>query len=230
MGLDDAEQARLVLHAQVAHFVQEEGPAVALFQESFLPAGRPGECALLVSKEFALEEFPGDCRAIDGDQRQLMPCAVVVDHPRGQFLARTGLAEDQNVQIALGRALNRAPRLAHDGTGPKQENRVRLGVAQPFRLQFQGVNLLHGMQPRCGNTRGRQQELQIEFVVGASRRMGMNRQGPDRHPSHHQRRRHQDAGIGHRGLFRAGGNQGAFQCLCSTYNDFTWQGRNRAVY
>src|SRR3546814_18024998 len=58
---------RLHLH----DFIQKEGPAIRELEAAFSTSGGPGESALLVAEDLALEQGLRDCRAVDRHDRSL---------------------------------------------------------------------------------------------------------------------------------------------------------------
>ena len=72
-----------------------------------------GECAREVTEQFALGKALGQGRAIHVDQRLVRPRRAVVDRPRHQLLARTGLAQDQHRELAPCHGLDLLVQRAH---------------------------------------------------------------------------------------------------------------------
>ncbi len=66
--LDDAQDAGLVVGAQVADLVEEEGAPVRFGEQSGGRLRGPGEGALLEAEEFALEKLARNGRAVDHHQ------------------------------------------------------------------------------------------------------------------------------------------------------------------
>ena len=62
----------------------------------------PGERALDVAEQLALQQALGQGAAVDADIRAGRPRAEVVDGPRDQLLARAGLADDQDAGARRG--------------------------------------------------------------------------------------------------------------------------------
>ena len=60
---------------------------------------RPGEGALLVAEDLALEKLRRDCRAVDGDEGLGAARRDLVQQAGRHFLARPGFAGDQHRQI-----------------------------------------------------------------------------------------------------------------------------------
>ena len=76
-------------------------------------AGRAGERALLVAKQFRLDQVLRQGRAVDLDERALRPAAAHVNGVGDQFLADAVLAVDQDIGIALGHGIDQVEQLAH---------------------------------------------------------------------------------------------------------------------
>ena len=79
----------------------------------FASSSRPGlrSCApvnapFLVAEDFGLEQRVGQRRAVHRLELVGAAPAELVDHPRDDFLARSGRAEDQHRDVGLGRGAN----------------------------------------------------------------------------------------------------------------------------
>src|SRR5262249_38559380 len=68
-ALEHTQQLRLEVGLELADLVEEERPAVGLFERAGACPGGAGERALLVPEELALEEVRRDRAAIDDDER-----------------------------------------------------------------------------------------------------------------------------------------------------------------
>ena len=113
--IEEAQQLRLGRQAQVADFVKEHGAAIGLLQLAHPGRARARERALLVTKELALDEVTGNCRAIDGDKRPRRPHALQVNRTRDQFLAHAALAGDKHARRSRRHAPDDAPDPPHPG-------------------------------------------------------------------------------------------------------------------
>ena len=63
--LQDPQQLGLHPQIEVTDLIQKHRPGLGLFEEAMLPLVSTGECATLVAKELALEQFPRDRRTVD---------------------------------------------------------------------------------------------------------------------------------------------------------------------
>src|ERR1044071_7707768 len=72
-----------------------------------------GEAAARVSEQLRLEERLGHTTAVHGNQRPLPPSALRMNGPCDDFLADTGLADDQNLRLRACRSRNRLAKRAH---------------------------------------------------------------------------------------------------------------------
>ena len=70
--------------------------AMRALELSQTPLLGPGERSDFVSEEFAFEQGLAEGGAIDRHEGSGRPRAVLVDHPRDQFLARPAFSQDQN--------------------------------------------------------------------------------------------------------------------------------------
>ena len=99
--LQDAQQFALHRHRHLADLVEEERAAVRLFEAPDALGAGAGERSLLVTEQLALEEIFRNGRAIDGEERPVVPCAVLVDGVSHEFFARTALAGDHDRGVAV---------------------------------------------------------------------------------------------------------------------------------
>ena len=116
------EELRLERDRQIRHLVQEERPAVRLFEEALPSPSRPGERAGFVSEELGVGEVVGDRGAVDGDERPGTTGTLVVSGASGEFLAGPGLAAEKDRDVGRGDLEDRVPqsadrtRTSHDRT------------------------------------------------------------------------------------------------------------------
>ena len=67
--LQETQQLRLALENELAHLVEKQRPLVRTQHQPAPIANRPGERALDVSEEFALEQRRRNSGAVHGDER-----------------------------------------------------------------------------------------------------------------------------------------------------------------
>ncbi len=67
-------------------------PPLALLELADAPLGRPGEGALLVAEQLALQQRLGNRRAVDRQERPVGAAAVLVEGAGDQLLAGAALA------------------------------------------------------------------------------------------------------------------------------------------
>ncbi len=109
--LEDAEELRLDRERHVADLVEEDGAARRLLEEPELHLVGPGEGALLVPEELALEERLRERGAVDSEEGLLAARGARVDRVRDDLLPGPRLAEDEHVHVRLGDA-------RHEGVDP----------------------------------------------------------------------------------------------------------------
>jgi len=76
------------------------------FEKTDLLLEGAGERTFLMAKEFALQECGRDRGAIQKDEGPLPPAAEVMNGARHQFLARAGLALDEDGCVGRGHELD----------------------------------------------------------------------------------------------------------------------------
>src|SRR5690606_37917712 len=89
--LQDPQELRLERKRHLRDLVQEEGAAIRELEASGSRPGRPGEGALLVAEDLALDQRFGDRRRVDGDERAVAAAAQGMDRARHHLLARPAL-------------------------------------------------------------------------------------------------------------------------------------------
>ena len=98
--LQHTQQVGLHVERHFTDFVEKQGAAVGLLELSGqATAAGPRKGALTVAKQFAGQQFAGQCAAIDGDEGAFRLAARLVDGPREDFLAGTGFPEQQDRQV-----------------------------------------------------------------------------------------------------------------------------------
>src|SRR5262245_27431804 len=107
------QDLRLGRQRHVADLVKKQGAAVGLLEPADAAALRPGEGALLVAEQLALQQRLRDGGAVQGQKRRLGPRAVLVDGPGHQLLARAALAGDQHRERLVGDAADGLVHLLH---------------------------------------------------------------------------------------------------------------------
>ncbi len=111
--LQQPQDLGLERQGHVSHFVEENGPVIALLELADAASFGPGEGALLVAEQLALEQGLGTGRAVEGQERCLGAGAVLVNRAGNQLLARAALAGDQNRKGLVGDAADRLEDLLH---------------------------------------------------------------------------------------------------------------------
>src|SRR3970040_1846283 len=104
--LQEPQQLGLCGKAEIADFVQEEGPAVRELDLAEAARQGPRERPFLVSEQLALDERVRDGGAIDGDERTLPTGAVEMEGPGDEFLAGSALAGDEDGRTGVGDLLD----------------------------------------------------------------------------------------------------------------------------
>ena len=118
----DALERLLLEHAQhlglggrrhVADLVQEQRAPRALLELADAAAVGPGEGALLVAEQLALQQVLRDGGAVEGQERRLGARAVLVDRPGHQLLAGAALSGDQHGKALVGDTADGLVRFLH---------------------------------------------------------------------------------------------------------------------
>jgi hypothetical protein len=102
-GLEDAEEATLEREGQLADLVEEQGAGVRLLEEPPPRPRRPGERALLVTEELALDQRRGHAARVHRHEGPAPP-ALGVQRPGDPLLADAALAVDEHRPVEGGEA------------------------------------------------------------------------------------------------------------------------------
>ncbi len=124
--LEHAQQARLGVRWQLADLVQKQGASVGGLHQSLLRPHRPGERALLVAEELVLDEPTGNRGAVDRDHGRVAALTLLVQRPRHQLLACSGLAQYEHRRIRGSHLVDAREHIPHDLATP---DHARDGVA-----------------------------------------------------------------------------------------------------
>src|SRR6185312_6356130 len=127
-ALEDAQELRLHLQGELGDLVEEEGAAVGHLEQAGLGLDGASEGAALVPEELALEEGVGEGGAVDPHVRRRAPRRAPVDRVGDDVLARPGLAQEDDREVALSEEIDDAIELAHAVVD--DDDRRRLAVAR----------------------------------------------------------------------------------------------------
>ena len=116
--LEHAQELGLERRRDVADLVEEERAAVRQLEAADLLRDRPGEGALLVAEQLALQQVERDGRAVELDEGAPAARAELVDRPRDQLLAGARLAQEQHRGIGRRHALDLLERPLQGPAGP----------------------------------------------------------------------------------------------------------------
>jgi len=97
--LQDTQQLGLRLRGQFADLVEENGAAVREFEATLALHGGAGEGALFMTKQLALDQVLRQRGTVHADERLVAARAARVHRARDQFLAGTGLADQQHTRV-----------------------------------------------------------------------------------------------------------------------------------
>ena len=94
--LQHAQQLDLHVHRHVADFIEEQGAAVGQLETADAVGMGPGEGALAVAEQLALQQFLGDGATVDRHEQAALALRTVVQAARHQLLAGAAFAGDQH--------------------------------------------------------------------------------------------------------------------------------------
>ena len=138
--LDRAQQLALHARRDLAYFVQEQRPPVSGLEKPPLRLDRAGERPPHVPEQLALHQRFGYRRAVDRDERGVLPFAPGVQRGGDQLLPGSALPQDHHVGVGGGDPVDQLVDLEH-----------RLAAADdplegglPLDLLSKGPSPLHG--------------------------------------------------------------------------------------
>ncbi|MNE19997.1 hypothetical protein D3C80_1130990 [compost metagenome] len=111
--LNRAQQFDLHGQRQVGDFVEEQGAAVGCLEQAGLVFDGAAEAAFAMAEKLALQQFRGNRRAVDRNERLIGARALIVDQARDQLLAAAGLSADVYRRMAAGQFGDVFAQVAH---------------------------------------------------------------------------------------------------------------------
>ena len=116
--LQDAQDLDLCLLGHLPDLVEEDGAAVGQLESADAALHRARERASLVAEQLGLEQRGGQRRAVELDERAIMPLAVEMDRARDQLLTGTRLPGDQDRGVGARHPSHFFERLEERWAGP----------------------------------------------------------------------------------------------------------------
>ena len=98
--LQDSEQRDLGLHRQLAHFVEEDRPAVRELETAEAPLCRAGERAFFVAEQLRRDQLARDGGAVDAHEGPRTAGRPSVNRPGHEFFPRARLARNEHRRVA----------------------------------------------------------------------------------------------------------------------------------
>src|SRR6185437_12006623 len=77
-----------------------QSAVIGLLEFAEMPRRRAGERTLFVPEQLTLDQFAGNGRAVERDERLIAAAAALMEGARDQFLSRSGFAEDADARFA----------------------------------------------------------------------------------------------------------------------------------
>ena len=111
--LQHAQELGLQVRRHLPDLVEQQRAALGHLEQAFLVHRGAGERALLVTEQLRLDQVLRDRRAVDLDERALVPLAVEVNRVGDELLAGAVLALQENVRLARRDALDQVEELLH---------------------------------------------------------------------------------------------------------------------
>ena len=139
--LQNAQQLGLQRQRHLADFIQKDGAAMRLFEQSNACIDGSREGALGVAEEFGFEQMIGKSGAVDRNHPGRRPVARHVQRARGYFLAGAGFAGDQNGGAAVADQFDDFDYFTHRRAGADQQ------IAPASRLEWRGLGIALDFPP-----------------------------------------------------------------------------------
>ena len=111
--LQRAQELRLRGQGKVDDLIEEQGSPSGKLELPLLSLMGTRERALLIAKEFRLDQGVRYRAAVDGDKRLLASSAQLMDGPGDELLASAGLALDEDRERGVGHLLDLLDNLLH---------------------------------------------------------------------------------------------------------------------
>ena len=118
--LDHAQQLDLHGQRQIRDLVQKQCPAVRSLEKTVAVFVSTGECAFLVTEEFAFHQILRDRPAVHCDYGLIAARAALHDEPRCQLLAAARFAADMHRCLTARHAGYQITHLLHGRRGAQQ--------------------------------------------------------------------------------------------------------------
>src|SRR6185436_12081406 len=104
--LQDTHQFDLCAGSHVTYLVQKKRAAAGLLEAPDPPHLRAREGPAFVPEQFALQQCLWNRGAVNRDERRFRALAVLINGARNQFLSRSGLSSNENVDRLRSDAAN----------------------------------------------------------------------------------------------------------------------------
>ena len=139
--LEHAQEPSLGVERHVTDLVKEQGAAFGLLETAGVARRSPGEGALLVPKQFALDQLTRQGRHIDGDEGAVSALAVVVQGFGDEFLAGTRFADDHHRHVCANESRQHPEDILH---------RLRAANQRQFVVERRRSRRVRGRSTRLG--------------------------------------------------------------------------------
>src|SRR6185503_10621047 len=137
----------------LADLVEEDGSLVRGLEEPDSIFVGPGEGALLVPEELALEQVLREGAAVDRDEISVLPRTVLVNGARHEFLPRSGLAVDEHRNLGRDHLLHQLDHALHPRALPDQEAVADVLLERATQIQILDLEAVLRILERLVQTR-----------------------------------------------------------------------------
>ena len=134
--LEDPEKLHLDGGGDLADLVEKDRAAIGELEPSLASALRAGVRAPDMTEELAGDELLGQGRAVDADERAVLPAAGVVDRPGDELLAGPALTAHQHGRVEGRDLLDHLEHAHHRVVGPDHVLRSPGPLRRLARLRF----------------------------------------------------------------------------------------------
>src|SRR2546429_4771170 len=97
LAFDHSQDLRLRVRAHITNFIEEYRSTISKTQLSLIKGVCPREGSLFIAEEFTFQKRVRNGRAVNTDERFLMPGTVFVDQLGHQLLACARFSSDENI-------------------------------------------------------------------------------------------------------------------------------------
>ena len=182
--MQHTQQFGLQLNRHLANFIQKNGAALGLLEQTFVLFVGAGECALFVSKKHVFNQMLGQSCTVHGDKWAFGSQRGFVQHTGQYFFTGTCGAHQQSGNFSLCNALGQGKQMLADGVDKHIAFAFDIGGEQTVHCDTpaSGVPLIAGQHMQCTQAHSVDCDFHAATLYAAHHRDGtteLGNQGQD---------------------------------------------------